>query len=143
MKSSQAAQHINESTKSPKLRRAFVQGPQSQPTKGFTVSEEVFDSFQIIFVVKYPAIFRLGSVQYNSNFPCHWNSPFRCKKIRKRIEKIYDLKLRHIFNSSKKSHLNAFIYTKSRFLAKTLRVNKKFPWKYFSKSQSFGVDVKL
>ena len=43
-----------------------VQDPaqDTQPIKGWTGTEEVFDSFQILFVATYHAIVRLGSVAY-------------------------------------------------------------------------------
>ena len=43
-------------------KEAPAKGVQSQHTKSWTVTEEVFDSLQLFLITTYPAIVRLASV---------------------------------------------------------------------------------
>ena len=44
------------------LKEALAKGLQSQPTKGWAVTDMVLDSLQHLLIAKYHTIFRLGSV---------------------------------------------------------------------------------
>ena len=51
------------------LKEAPAKGPQAQLTKGWTATEDVLDSFELLLIATYPSIVRLNSVPHPRQRP--------------------------------------------------------------------------
>ena len=61
------------------LKEVPAKGLQPQPTKGWTVTEELFNCLQLLLIATYPAIVRLESVPDPCQLP---NLAVPCNKLK-------------------------------------------------------------